>query len=151
VIESIFGGMSRAIIQNSDYQSVDDAKAAVDRYFNERNAHFRDHPRRAGAKVWARTRGRPNFRNSTIVNIRGFVGAVSFEKFDCVPHHRVLIAPVSGSRLWKTGIFAVFAGDFHGFRSQIVEFWGIETEVKSAKASIWRAFSAFSATLSWIE
>jgi hypothetical protein len=46
VIESIFSGMSRAVIQNSDYQSVDDAKAAVDQYFNERNAHFKDHPRR---------------------------------------------------------------------------------------------------------
>ena len=33
--------MSRAIIQNSNYQSVDDAKAAIDRYFNERNAHFK--------------------------------------------------------------------------------------------------------------
>lgn len=61
VIESIFSGMSRAIIQNSDYQSVDDAKAAVDRYFNERNAHFRDHPRRAGAKVWGKEPGPPTF------------------------------------------------------------------------------------------
>lgn len=54
VIESVFSGMSRAIIQNSDYQSVDDAKAAIDRYFSERNAHFRDHPRRAGVKVWGK-------------------------------------------------------------------------------------------------
>jgi hypothetical protein len=30
VIESIFSGMSRAVIQNSDYKSVDDAKAAID-------------------------------------------------------------------------------------------------------------------------
>jgi hypothetical protein len=58
----------------------------------------------------------------------------------------VLIAPVSGSRLWKTGIFGVFARDFHGFRSQIVEFWSIETEVKFAKARIWRAFSEVSAS-----
>jgi hypothetical protein len=54
VIESVFSGMSRAIIHNSDYQSVDDAKAAIDRYFSERNAHFRDHPRRAGGKVWGK-------------------------------------------------------------------------------------------------
>jgi hypothetical protein len=58
---------------------------------------------------------------------------------DCVPHHRVLIAPVSGSRLWKPGIFAVFGRDFHGFRSQIVEFWSMETEHKLAKGRIWRA------------
>jgi hypothetical protein len=38
VIESIFSVMSRAIIQNSDYQSVDEARTVVDRYFNERNA-----------------------------------------------------------------------------------------------------------------
>jgi transposase len=54
VIESIFSGMSRAIIHNSDYPSVDEAKAAIDRYFSERNAHFRDHPRRAGGKVWGK-------------------------------------------------------------------------------------------------
>src|SRR3982074_2236109 len=41
----------------------------------------------------ARNLDRPNFRNSTIVKIRGFVRAVSFEKIDYVPHHAVLIAP----------------------------------------------------------
>lgn len=61
VIESIFSGMSRAIIQNSNYSSVDDAKAAIDRYFNERNAHFRDHPKRAGGKVWDREPGPAKF------------------------------------------------------------------------------------------
>lgn len=52
VIESVFGGMATAIIHNSDYQSVDQAKAAIDRYFLERNEHFRKHPRRAGKKIW---------------------------------------------------------------------------------------------------
>jgi hypothetical protein len=37
VIESIFSGMARAIIHNSDYNSTDDAKCAIDRYFVERN------------------------------------------------------------------------------------------------------------------
>jgi hypothetical protein len=45
----------------------------------------------------------------------------------------------------------VFARDFHEFRSQIVEFRSIETGVRFAKARIWRAFSEFSATLSWVE
>jgi transposase len=54
VIEPIFSGMSRAILHNSDYKSVEDAKAAIDRYFNERNAQFRDHPRRAGGKLWGK-------------------------------------------------------------------------------------------------
>jgi hypothetical protein len=63
----------------------------------------------------------------------------------------VLIAPVSGFRLWEMGILVVFARDFRGFRSQIVEFRSRETEVKFEKARIWRAFLAFSGTLSWIE
>ena len=56
VIESVFSGMARAIIHNSDYKSVDEAKAAIDRYFAERNTHFRQHPRRAGKKLWGRER-----------------------------------------------------------------------------------------------
>ena len=56
VIESVFSGMARAVIHNSDYKTLDDAKAAVDRYFADRNAHFMQHPRRAGAKIWGRER-----------------------------------------------------------------------------------------------
>jgi len=52
VIESVFSGMARAIIHNSDYKSVDDAKSAIRRYFAERNEHFKAHPRRAGNKIW---------------------------------------------------------------------------------------------------
>jgi transposase len=52
VIEAIFSGMARAIIHNSDYGSVEEAKAAIDRYFCERNAHFKSNPRRAGGKLW---------------------------------------------------------------------------------------------------
>lgn len=32
VIESVFSGMVRAIIANSDYPSINDARAAIDRY-----------------------------------------------------------------------------------------------------------------------
>jgi DDE superfamily endonuclease len=64
VIESIFSGMSRAIIQNSDYQSVEDAKVAIDRYFDERNAHFKQHPRRAGGKIWRKEREPAEFSES---------------------------------------------------------------------------------------
>jgi hypothetical protein len=52
VIESVFSGMWRAIIQNSDYESVEAAKAAIDRHFADRNAFFRANPRRAGRKIW---------------------------------------------------------------------------------------------------
>jgi hypothetical protein len=56
VIESIFSGMSRAIIHNSDYRSLDDAKAAIDRYFQERNTWFLAHPKKAGKKIWGKER-----------------------------------------------------------------------------------------------
>jgi transposase len=54
VIESVFSGMARAIIHNSNYGSVDEAKTAIDRYFCERNAHFKNNPRRAGGKLWGK-------------------------------------------------------------------------------------------------
>jgi transposase len=56
VIESVFSGMSRAIIANSDYATVEDAQAAIDRYFDERNAHFRQYPRKAGNRIWGKER-----------------------------------------------------------------------------------------------
>jgi len=52
VIESVFSGMARAIVHNSDYPSVEAAKEAIDVYFSERNAHFTKHPKRAGQKIW---------------------------------------------------------------------------------------------------
>jgi transposase len=52
VIESVFSGMARAIIHNSDYQSVEEAMMAIDRYFQERNEHFLSHPKKAGKKIW---------------------------------------------------------------------------------------------------
>ena len=54
VIESVFSGMSRSIIQNSDYESVSAARAAIDRYFQERNECFMKNPQRAGKKIWGR-------------------------------------------------------------------------------------------------
>ena len=52
VIESVFSGMARAIIHNSDYPSLAAAKQAIDRYFKERNEHFTEFPKRAGGKIW---------------------------------------------------------------------------------------------------
>lgn len=64
VIESIFSGMARAIIHNSDYPCVEECKAAIDRYFLERNEHFRQHPRRAGKKIWGQERVPAEFNPS---------------------------------------------------------------------------------------
>ena len=54
VIESVFSGMARAVIHNSDYQSVDECKNAIDRHFADRNLHFKIHPKRAGNKIWGK-------------------------------------------------------------------------------------------------
>ena len=52
VIESVFSGLAVSIVHNSDYKSVDDAKAAIDRYFYDRNRHFQKNSKRAGNKIW---------------------------------------------------------------------------------------------------
>jgi len=56
VIESVFSGMARAIIHNSDYPSAAVCMNAIDRYFVERNTFFRQHPKRAGNKLWGKER-----------------------------------------------------------------------------------------------
>jgi transposase len=62
VIESVFSGMSRAILHNSNYGSVQECKASIDLYFTERNREFQKHPRRAGKKIWGEERVSPVFR-----------------------------------------------------------------------------------------
>lgn len=52
VIESVFSGMAKAIIHNSNYQSVDECKIAIDRYFDERNKAFIENPKHAGKNIW---------------------------------------------------------------------------------------------------
>ncbi len=64
VIESVFSGMSRAIIHHSNYSSIDTAKVAIDRYFVERNDHFLQHPHRAGNKIWGKEREPASFSDA---------------------------------------------------------------------------------------
>ena len=64
VIESVFSGMARAIIHNSDYQSEAEAMQAIDRYFADRNAAFRQNPKRAGKKIWGKERMSAEFSES---------------------------------------------------------------------------------------
>jgi transposase-like protein/transposase len=52
VIESVFSGMARAIIHNSDFPSLEAAQDAIDKYFAERNEQYSKHPKRAGLKIW---------------------------------------------------------------------------------------------------
>jgi len=64
VIESVFSGMAKAVIHNSDYQSVDVCKVAIDRYFTERNQAFLENPKRAGKKIWGEEIVCPVFKES---------------------------------------------------------------------------------------
>lgn len=52
VIEGVLSGMTRAVINNSDYGSSGDMKLAISRHFTDRNKHFKDNPRRAGKGIW---------------------------------------------------------------------------------------------------
>jgi hypothetical protein len=52
VIESVFSGMARAIIANSNYGSVDEARGAIEKYIRERSDRFSRNPKRAGGKIW---------------------------------------------------------------------------------------------------
>ena len=64
IIESVFSGMARAIIHNSNYDSCDDCKKAIDRHFSERNQHFQKNPMRAGKKIWGKERVVATFKES---------------------------------------------------------------------------------------
>ena len=64
VIESVFSGMSQAIIHNSNYSSVEVAMVAINRYLEERNDHFQKNPQRAGKKIWGKEREPATFSDS---------------------------------------------------------------------------------------
>lgn len=61
VIESVFSGMAKSIIHNSDYQSVGECKLAIDQYFSDRNSFFIKNPKRAGKKIWGNEKHIPEF------------------------------------------------------------------------------------------
>jgi len=52
VIEGVLSGMTRAVINNSDYPDAAQMKLAISRHFSERNEHFRHNPKRVGTKIW---------------------------------------------------------------------------------------------------
>jgi len=64
VIESVFSGMAKGILHNSDYLSVENCRIAIDRYFAERNEAYRMNPKRAGKKIWGKELVQPCFTPS---------------------------------------------------------------------------------------
>lgn len=61
VIESVFSGLAKAVLHNSDYGSAQECMEAIDRYFEERNEHFRHNPKPAGKKIWGKELVAPVF------------------------------------------------------------------------------------------
>ena len=64
VIESVFSGMARAIIANSNYGAINEARAAIDGYIQERNVKFTSNPKRAGGAIWGSEREPSRFSES---------------------------------------------------------------------------------------
>ena len=62
IIESVFSGMSRAVIHNSNFDGVSEAKKMIDEYFSYRKEFYRSHPKRAGHKLWGGERCEAVFR-----------------------------------------------------------------------------------------
>ncbi|MFM0152883.1 hypothetical protein [Paraburkholderia sediminicola] len=63
--------MARAIIHNSDHASADAAKAAIERYFAERNQHFTERPKREGNAIWRTERTTSEFSAANNCKDRG--------------------------------------------------------------------------------
>jgi transposase len=64
VIESVFSGLAKAVIHNSDYQSPEECRQAIDQHFATRNQHFLDNPKRAGHKIWGQETTTPEFKDT---------------------------------------------------------------------------------------
>ena len=64
VIESVFSGMARAIMHNSDYESPEAARRAIDQHFQARNSHFQAETGGAGKKIWQLERDPYEFREA---------------------------------------------------------------------------------------
>ena len=50
-------------------RELHDPKAAIDRYFEDRNANFQQHPKRAGKKTWGNEREPAAFSDANTVRI----------------------------------------------------------------------------------
>ncbi|RFZ92857.1 IS630 family transposase [Mucilaginibacter conchicola] len=70
VIESVFSGMARSVIHNSDYQSLEECCRAIDAHFEKRNRFFKDHPQKAGKMIWGKEKVPAVFDKSNLCRSR---------------------------------------------------------------------------------
>ena len=61
VIESVFSGLAKSVIHNSNYTDVGECQHAIDLYFKKRNKHFQENPHKAGNKIWGKELVPPHF------------------------------------------------------------------------------------------
>ena len=61
MVMEVVHGLKRCMC---NYQSIKEAKAAIDRYFGERNRYFLDNPKRAGKKIWGQEPSPSQFNES---------------------------------------------------------------------------------------
>lgn len=66
VIESVFSGLKKAVIHNSDYQNVHEMQKAISGHFHARNDHYWENPKRVGNKIW----------DAELFNLNGFSGGL---------------------------------------------------------------------------
>jgi len=63
---SLLLGKARAIIHNRDYASVDECITAIDRYFHDRNKHFKENPKKLGKEFGEKSEKRLFFVKAII-------------------------------------------------------------------------------------
>jgi transposase len=80
VIESVFCGLAKAVIHNSDYASVEECKAAIDLHFETRNQYFRVNPKRAGRKIWGKELVKSKFSETQHTRSRNGMRGVSSDE-----------------------------------------------------------------------
>lgn len=61
VIESVFGGLYRTVLANSDYPTREKWISAIERYIIDRNAFYKKNPKKAGDKIWTGELTKPKF------------------------------------------------------------------------------------------
>ena len=71
VIESVFAGLARAVIHNSDYLNTDQIKEAINLHFAVRNEYFKQNPKRAGRKIWGKELVKAKFSETQHCRNRG--------------------------------------------------------------------------------
>ena len=58
---TVFSGLARSIIHNSNFESVEECKESIDLYFQKRNEDFKKNPQKAGKKIWGKEKVKPVF------------------------------------------------------------------------------------------